>query len=311
MKTLFVLSWMCYFVPALCAPMPFEDQKRILGIASKYPGDVGIETDPAVIFAENFEALTLEEIAKHWHQISNKDDEVMSLTDDVPPDSSGKQSLNMTANLERNTGGHLYKFFEPGWDELYFRFYVKFSPEHSYVHHFVHMSANIDSKPWPEGHAGELPPGNKRFSTGIEPWGFWSKYSPPGAWNFYTYWQEMKESRDGKYWGNSFAPEQPIKVPRNRWLCVEFMMGCNSEPEKNDGEQAFWIDGELGGCFKGFRWRSTTELKLNTIWLLYYVTHDTMRQNRVVNPPTMNWVWFDDLVVATKYIGPIKPSTKK
>ena len=285
----------------------FASQAQSPGIASKYPGDIGIEADPAVVFAENFEVPTLAELTKHWHEVRNKNGEVISFTDDVPPNSSGKQSLKMVANLDRNTGGHLYKFLKPGCDELYFRFYVKFSPEHSYVHHFVHMSANIDPRPWPEGHAGELSPGDIRFSTGIEPWGVWGRYPPPGVWNFYTYWQEMKMSRDGKYWGNSFAPERLIRVPRNQWICVEFMMKCNSEPGKNDGEQAFWIDGDLAGRFGGFRWRSTNDLKLNTIWLLYYVTHDTMRQNRAADPPKISWVWFDDVVVATKYIGPIKP----
>jgi hypothetical protein len=34
------------------------------GLSSRYPGDIGIENDSAVLFAENFEKGTLEEIAK-------------------------------------------------------------------------------------------------------------------------------------------------------------------------------------------------------------------------------------------------------
>lgn len=63
------------------------------------PGDIGIENDPTVLFAENFERGTLEEIAKKWGNISNKDGKVMSFSNDVPPESSGKRSLQMTATL--------------------------------------------------------------------------------------------------------------------------------------------------------------------------------------------------------------------
>ena len=54
------------------------------GLSSRYPGDIGIESDPAVLFAENFERGTLEEIAKRWGNISNKDGKVMSFSNDVP-----------------------------------------------------------------------------------------------------------------------------------------------------------------------------------------------------------------------------------
>jgi len=36
------------------------------------------------------------------------------------------------------------------------------------------------------------------------------------------------------------------------------------------------------------------------------VTEGSYRQNRVEDPDPVNRVWFDDVVVATRYIGPIK-----
>ena len=36
------------------------------GLASKYLGDVGIETDPNVIFAENFEEGSVAAVASRW-----------------------------------------------------------------------------------------------------------------------------------------------------------------------------------------------------------------------------------------------------
>ena len=64
----------------------------------------------------------------------------------------------------------------------------------------------------------------------------------------------MTPSKDGKYWGNSFGvPTAPL-ISRDRWICVEFMLKHNT-PGLPDGEQAFWIDGELQGHWKGINWR--------------------------------------------------------
>ncbi len=41
------------------------------GLSARYPGDAGLERDPAVLFIEDFEAGTLEEIAKRWGSDSN------------------------------------------------------------------------------------------------------------------------------------------------------------------------------------------------------------------------------------------------
>jgi hypothetical protein len=154
--------------------------------------------------------------------------------------------------------------------------------------------------PWPKGGAGETPPGDAKFSTGIEPTGRWGKFHPPGVWNFYTYWHEMKTK-----WGSVYNGKQEPIQP-GRWYCVEAMLKANSSPDKADGEQAFWVDGELYGRFEGFRWRTTDKLKINSFWLLYYNTDQPAQHNNDPHPKSrVMQVWFDDIVVATEYIGPI------
>jgi hypothetical protein len=300
------------------------------GLSSRYPSDIGIENDPAVLFAENFERGTLEEIAKKWGDISNKGGKVMSFSNDVPPESSGKRSLQMTATLGENTGGHLYTRFR-GVDVAFARFYVKFADDCGYIHHFVTIGGYNPPTPWPQGGAGERPRGDDRVTVGIEPFGDYGRFPPPGIWNFYCYWHEMKISADGKYWGNGLRPSKPQLVPRGRWQCVEVMLKLNSEPDRPDGELALWLDGKLvahfvkgakrsrwtgmgfslvdegGEPFEGFRWRTSKDLKVNFFWLLLYVTEHAARQNKVANPNPITRVWFDDIVVATQYIGPIKP----
>ena len=51
-------------------------------IASQYPGDKGIDQDPAVIFWENFDSASLDAVAKRWESIQDKS--ALSLSSDVP-----------------------------------------------------------------------------------------------------------------------------------------------------------------------------------------------------------------------------------
>jgi len=52
--------------------------------------------------------------------------------------------------------------------------------------------------------------------------------------------------------------------------------------------------------FEGFQWRSTEELKLNFLWVLLYITKTP--------PGHASRVWFDNIVVAKKYVGPMNLS---
>ena len=168
------------------------------GIAAKYPGDKGIEDDPRVLFVEDFETGTVEEIGARWGQIYKPEN--IDLSTDVHANSPGEKSIRM-----RDNG---YLFTHPrGVDTMYARFYVKFHEKTGYIHHFVHLVADRNPKPWPKGGAGETPPGDEKFSTGIEPTGRWGQYSPPGVWNFYTYWHEMQTK-----WGSVFnGKQEPIE----------------------------------------------------------------------------------------------------
>src|SRR5262245_50172674 len=79
------------------------------GLSAKYPGDKGIANDANFLFAEDFEAGAIEEVIRHWSEASNKDGKVLAFSADTPAASSGKRSIQITATLGENTGGHLYK----------------------------------------------------------------------------------------------------------------------------------------------------------------------------------------------------------
>ena len=266
------------------------------GLAIQYPGDASISSNPDVIFADNFETGTL---GSGWDEIGNKNGNVLRLDTPGTTAGFGNKCLRVEAHLGKDTGGGLTKWFQPS-DTVFIRFYVKFDPTCDYVHHFVTLRANKGLRggdKWSGfGGAGLKPDGSERFSTAIEPWGNWGKWTAPGRWNFYSYWHEMEQSRDGKYWGNSFGvPSSPI-IPKDRWICVEFMLKQNT-PAQPDGEQAFWIDGILQGHWMGLNWRKTESLKANALTLESYITTQWTKN------PT-NIVSFDNVVIAKGYIGP-------
>ena len=68
----------------------------------------------------------------------------------------------------------------------------------------------------------------------------------------------------------------------------------------------FKLTDQGGDPFEGFRWRTSRDLKINFFWLLHYVTENAARQNHVAHPNPINRVWFDDIVIATEYVGPIR-----
>ncbi len=266
------------------------------GLAAAFPGDAGLKGSEQVIFGDDFESGVL---GAGWDETGNKNGNVLQFADSDSALGLGKRCVRVEAHLGKDTGGGFTKWFEPS-DVEFIRFYTKFDAGCDYVHHFVTLRANKSlrgGEKWSGfGGAGLKPAGDERFSTAIEPWGNWGKFPAPGRWNFYSYWHEMEVSRDGKYWGNSFGvPEAPV-IPKGRWVCVEFMLKHNT-PGNPDGEQAFWIDGVLQGHWKGINWRKSESLKANALTLESYIT-DRWTQNLT------NVVFFDNVVIARKYIGP-------
>jgi hypothetical protein len=281
------------------------------GIAANYPQDQGIQNDGAVIFTENFEEDSLGAMLAQWEDYKYR--ERMALTRAVPAVSGGTRSLFM------NGFADLYRRILPGYDTVYARFYAKLDTSCRNVHHWVWLGGHNPSTAWPWPRAGTKPAGDERWSTGIEPHGAMSR------WDFYTYWKDMRIDRDGNYWGNTFASTLGIPVVKGEWICVEFMVQMNNPVTAYNGEQAFWLNGEKqfhigagfpsgnwdfwngqergtwytgsGTPFEGFQWRTDPLLNINYFWLEHYVDSDTGCE-----------CWFDDVVLAKKYIGPVYTS---
>lgn len=329
MKNLFLTRLAACGLLLATGPSAAEPLAEGPGLSRLHPGDAGISQHPAVLFAENFELDSLAALKPGWNEIENKDGKVLELVRDHPPASSGAQCLQVTAALGENTGGHLFKRLNPIQTRVFARFYVKFAEDAPYIHHFCGLGGYNPPTNWPQGNAGKLAEGDKRFGVGIEPNGSYGTLPAPGSWMFYTYWQDMKKSGDGGYWGNGLWPQGKPGPKPGQWQCVEIMLQCN-EVGTSNGELALWLDGKLAThirpgtkigrwtgegfevqpdgehTFEGFRWRSVPDLAVSYFRISHYATADSYRANKVASPPQTNRVWFDDLVIATEYIGPIR-----
>ena len=262
----------------------------------------------------------------------------MSLSNDRPTGSAGKQSLLI--DRKKGAAGQLYRRLKNpkggwGYDQVFARYYVKFDPDCGEIHHFgTTIGGNHPATPWPMVRAGTRPDGAKSFWSGIEPFG------AAWTWDYYTYWCEMRGSPPrGQTWGNTFIRDPKLKVEKGKWICIEQMIKMNDVGDTN-GEQALWIDGKQvshlgkgfpkglwifdkfnpgqggtgvrwndakgereqftvpkdGAPFEGFRWRTAKELNVNYVWLYVYTSKPDGHRIKV---------WFDDVVLATEYIGPL------
>ncbi len=216
------------------------------------------------------------------------------------------------------------------------RMYVRFANDCEPIHHFgTCVGGNHPATRWPSVRAGQPTDGAKSFWVGIEPFG------KSWRWDYYTYWCDMRGSPPrGQTWGNSFVHNDELKVQRGEWTCIEVMVRMNDVGITN-GELALWIDGYPvshlgqgfprgkwvfdkflpgeegdgvrwnhskgdresfatapgGDPFEGFRFRTSEQLNINFLWLYTYITTGTRGH--------ANRVWYDDVVVATDYIGPL------
>ena len=109
------------------------------GLAARFMGDWGIESHPAVIFADSFEEG---DYRSRWDSCRDKDEKVLCLVGDSKSSPVvGQKSLRVEATLGLNTGGGVTKWFESS-DTVFIRFYTKFDPTCDYVHHFCTLRAN-------------------------------------------------------------------------------------------------------------------------------------------------------------------------
>jgi hypothetical protein len=250
------------------------------GIAFRYPGDFGIEGDPAVIFSEDFESGKLERFENVYGQFRFIDPE-----HDFFP---SRRALEWAIPQKDGAiGGSAWHQLKPGFDRVYARVYWWLAPDFKVDN--MHGWSLIAVRPgvdFPGPGAGIRADGTDKFNMCLDyPW---RDLSP------YVYHPEQKTR-----WGDHFSTR--FKMELGRWYCIEIMQKANT-PGKRDGEMAVWADGRLIKRWTGLRLRDVPDLKINLVTIGLYIHNNRYGLNRTR---------YDNSVVATSYIGPVLRSGGK
>lgn len=298
------LRLVCVCFAGLCLAVQTQAEAPKNGLAARYPGDLGIGQDPAVLFHDNFE---LGPIGANWDEVNRRlgrgaadaSDPVSAETD--PAIARGNRSARVQLRQTGHEDVTFVQWLRPGYDELFMRYYIRYGRDYGYHGHGGGGFMADAGKGGFRG-AGKAPEGDRFFWATLEPIGP-RQWDPPGALIFYAYWWKMKPDGRGNFWGNWFQP-QPDQVPtRERWTCVEWRVKANAAGTQ-DGELDCWIDGQKCGEFRDIDWRSTNDLKVNKVQLSLWLEPSAYQRS---GGGTTRTVWYDDVVVATEYIGPQSP----
>lgn len=297
--------------PAALPRLPEGDA----GIAAKYPGDAGIERDPAVLFHDGFEEdAAPADLHKLWSAVSHE--MYMRIADEPANVNHGKRALEVAMPLQRDgLSIELRRQLKNEQDVVFLRFYAKFEKGYDHPRGSTHNGGVIAAHYYPGGRAtpGIPADGTNKFLVGFETE---RGDSPsPGPLNIYVYHPEQGGSfgdhiyPTGKVvpsvvrspapppltFGPQFVPRPDFIPELDRWYCYEFMVQANT-PGQRDGRVALWVDGKLIADFPNFRFRDVANLKIDSIGVGLFLRPNIVRENKK---------WYDDVVAATSYIGPI------
>jgi hypothetical protein len=293
----------------LLAPALFAD-----GIASRYPNDVGIANDPDVILFDGFESYTSpNQLFTKWDEAGRQAN--LRIATEPGNYVGGHKSLEMKLPISQTeTVNGVLKRLNPEETVLFIRAYAKFDPGFN-VPTSGHNGLRIGGHyPGP----GRRPPPN---GTGFFLFTLQNNKQgtgrggevQPGYAQVYSYWP-FQRSNYGDHWysdgwvspgGWGLWMLYPNQYPdfhaipnwqpvRGVWYCYEFMVKTNTIG-RNDGVVAYWINGNLAGYFPNLFMRSINSLKINDTGLRLHA----QRSSRV------NKKWYDNVVIARSYIGPI------
>lgn len=275
------------------------------GLAAAYTNDTGITGNSNVIFADGFDTytsagqLTSSGNYNNFYQQSN-------LAFDTTTFFGGTKSLRMRMpSTGSEVSNAIVKTISPKRDAIYMRVYGRYQPNYAGVnsaHNGLRITGNYTGP-------GRRPNGTDFFLVNIEN-SKWGSEAEPGYTHAYVYHPEQDDVY-GEHWFSdgttsngqqSFGPffvSRPKQVPaRGVWICYEMLVQMNT-PGSRDGRVAVWTNGNLIADWVNLRFRDVNTVKIDEIQL----------ENGGQGSTQQNDKWYDNLVIATAYIGPVGTGT--
>lgn len=306
------LGWLAIAAVSSAQSLPVGNT----GLASRYPADAGIGSDPAVIFFDDFEsygsvsALTGTGRWDQAFQTSN-----IRFATEAGNFFGGTKSIEFT--LPKTSGevsNELNKFLNPAQDIVFVRFHAKFDSAFDVIGS-SHNGAVISASYWDGAGSGPGIPadGYNKFLVSFEAYRDVSSTANPGKLEVYVYHPEQRtiwgdlffptgkilpwDSIPGNF-GSSFVARPDIIPQLGRWYAYEVMVKANT-PGQRDGRIALWLDGALIADFTNLRLRDTTNLKIDRVNISLHGNSGILANSKK---------WYDNVVVAKSYIGPMLTS---
>lgn len=270
----------------------------------------------AALFADDFETVTGERMtdgvrsdaddASRWNHRWDHAWGSCKVERDPKFVRSGRQSVAMALPGAGSVG--LTKYLGKGHERLFLRYYIRYAADFPGAHH-VGGAIEARAPGVPHANPGVPANGSNKITVLLDHWSFEPGMKPPGPMVAYVYhmdqqhqWGEQfyppgkiqpQENERRHLFGPHFTPRPDLTPERDRWYCCELMVAAG-KPGTRGGRVAFWVDGKLRADFPNLRFRTTPDLLLNRVDLSLYESRN--------NGPRR--VWFDDVIVATEYIGP-------
>ena len=305
LKPCVLFSLLLAFAPDAFAQAPPVLPEGRSGIAASYPNDEGIESHPDVVFSDDFESyssvfqLMGSGNYDNYYQVSN-------LSIDSSFSFSGARSLQMRMpSTGSEVSNAIVRELSSEYDALFMRVYARLQPDYSGMlaaHNGLRITGNYLGP-------GRRPDGMDFFLVNIEH-SRWNSEPEPGYTHAYVYHPEQDDIY-GEHWypdgrvtngSQSFGPyfvARPNVAPRRGdWTCIEMLVQLNT-PGIRDGRVAVWQDGDLIADWQNIRFRDVDTVRIDEIQL----------ENGGQGSTQQNYKWYDNLVIATSYIGPMTSGT--
>lgn len=304
---------LCFAMADVCLAQTFPPlPEGNTGIAARYPGDIGIAGDTAVIYADDFESYaSAAGLTANWNggvyhdvRIATESGHVFAGAKSVEfrlPQQTIEWSNTVARDLDKNHE----------LPTLFLRSYTKFDTTFNIsgsCHNGIGMSAHyfINDQATP----GVPADGYNKFLAEFESWRGDSTEPNPGNLNVYIYHPAQRSQ-----WGDHFFPDgtvlpwtylpgdfgagfvsRPNVVCKlGQWYCCELMIKANTIGVK-DGRIACWLNGALIADFQNLELRKADSLKINRFNLSLHAGS---------NPKRETFKWYDNVVAAKSYIGPM------
>jgi hypothetical protein len=297
-----VLLGLVLIAVPVAAPLPDGNS----GIAARYPSDAGIASDPAVILADDFESYSgTAGLTSKWSEAYHTAN--IRIATEAGNVFRGGKSLEFTVpQTTSEVSNTVAKVVSPERDALFLRYYARFDGGFN-VLGSSHNGSTISAHYCCPGVRAD---GSNKFLVSYEAWRGDTATANPGQLNAYVYHPDQRD-----IWGDHFFPTGTVlpfsSTPFNfgpefvsrpditpvlgRWYSYEMMVKANT-PGQRDGRIAFWLDGQLIADFPNLRLRESTALTIDRFTLDLHVHGNSLAVARK---------WYDNVVAATSYIGPM------